>query len=75
MTCKICDICGSTFIRERNIVFFDGLNSVGSYDICKWCASKLINYLCKESHAKGLEKTVNRFIEMRRKMEVNKDEI
>lgn len=53
MDCKMCDICGTIFNRERSIVFFDGLNSVGSYDICNWCASKLINYLCKESHVKG----------------------
>lgn len=72
MTCKICDICRTIFSHERNIVFFDGLNSVGSYDICYNCASKLINYLAKESHVKGHEKTVNRLIEMRGKMEVNK---
>lgn len=74
MDCKMCDICGTIFNRERSIVFFDGLNSVGSYDICNWCASKLINYLCKESHVKGEEKTTNRLIEMREKMEVNKYE-
>ena len=75
MTCKMCDICGTIFSKEQNIVFFNGLNSVGSYDVCKWCASKLINYLGKESHAKGEEKTVNRLIEMRKKMEVDKDEM
>lgn len=74
MDCKMCDICGTIFSQKRNIVFFDGLNSVGSYDICKPCASKLINYLGKESHVKGQEKTVNRLIEMRGKMEVVKDE-
>lgn len=75
MDCKMCDICGTIFSHEQNIIFFDGLNSVGSYDICKQCASKLINYLCKESHVKGKEKTVNRLIEMRGKMKVNIDEM
>lgn len=75
MNCKMCDICGTIFSHEQNITFFDGLNSVGSYDICKQCASKLINYLCKESHVKGEEKTVNRLIEMRGKMKVNIDEM
>lgn len=75
MNCKMCDICGTIFSHEQNIIFFDGLNSVGSYDICKQCASKLINYLCKESHVKGKEKTVNRLIEMRGKMKVNIDEM
>lgn len=75
MNCKMCDICGTIFSHEQNIIFFDCLNSVGSYDICKQCASKLINYLCKESHVKGKEKTVNRLIEMRGKMKVNIDEM
>lgn len=77
MNCKMCDICRTIFSQERNIVFFDGLSSVGSYDICYNCASKLmlINYLAKESHVKGQEKTVNRLIEMLGKMEVDKDEM
>ena len=42
------------------------LDCVGYYD---WIGGN-----CKESHVKGEEKTTNRLIEMREKMEVNKDE-